>query len=47
MRRSVVIQHQVDDIELRRDEDDLEGSVPERFCRIRPEEVEVAGDVDG
>lgn len=43
----VLGQHEVDNVELGADEDDLEHSVPQRLGRIGPEEVEVAGDVDG
>ena len=46
MRGSVIVQHEVYDIELRRNEDDLESGVPQRLRRVRPEEVEVASNVD-
>jgi hypothetical protein len=47
MRRSVVVQHQVDDVELGADENDLERRVPQRFRRIGPEEVQISSDVYG
>ena len=42
----IVDQHQVDHIALAADEDDLEDGVPEVLGRVRPEEIEVPGDVD-
>ena len=47
MRGLVVDEHEVDDVGLRGDEDDLEEGVPEVLGRVGPEEVEVARDVDG
>jgi len=35
----VIVEHQVDDICLRGDEDDLEGGVPERKGRVGPQEI--------
>ena len=42
MRRLVIVEHEVDDIELRSDEDDLECCVPQALRRVRPEEVKVS-----
>lgn len=42
----VVVQHQVDCVGGRRDEDEFQQSVPEGFCGVGPEEVEVARHVD-
>lgn len=35
----VVVEHQVDDVSLGGDEDDLEGGVPERKGRVGPQEI--------
>jgi hypothetical protein len=43
----VVVEHEVDNVELRAYEDDLEDGVPDIFRRVRPEEVEVSRYVDG
>lgn len=47
MCRLVVIEHEVDDVELGADEDDLECRVPQILSRIGPEQVQVSGYVDG
>lgn len=38
----VVVEHQVHNVELRRNEDDLEDRVPHIFRRVRPEQVEIS-----
>jgi hypothetical protein len=35
----VIVEHEVDDVDLRGDEGDLEGRVPEGLGRVCPEEV--------
>jgi len=47
VRGLVVVEHEVDDVGLRRDEDDLKDGVPDVFGRVRPEQIEVSGHVDG
>ena len=42
----VVVEHEVDDVELTTGENNLEGRVPDASGGVRPEEVEVSGDVD-
>lgn len=47
MRWFIVGEHEVYNVGLRADEDDLEDGVPHVFGRVGPEEVEVACYVDG
>lgn len=39
MRWLVIVEHEVDDVDLRANEGDLEGGVPEGIGWVRPEEV--------
>ena len=45
--RLIIVEHEVYNVGLRADEDDFEDGIPHVFGRVGPEEVEVAGYVDG